>query len=112
MKDIKEACDKIRDYLSNWYTDKVLSLNDNKKYLDGWDLWDAKQEFITLNPEYKKYNFHIITAYDVDGTDWIPRRFCSNGCCSFDDCSARMKCRGILVMPRDWEITRALAKGA
>jgi len=114
MNNLTEACDRIRDYLSKWYNDSKYDSGRGFKYnrrFHGFDLYEAKQEFIKLNPEYKKFDFDIIVGFDVDSSSWQPRSICSDGCCSFEDCMARMKCRGILVMPVDWEQTRKLALG-
>ena len=114
MNNVMEACDRIRDYLSKWYNDIKHNIDFSRGFkhnrrLQGFDLWDAKRDFIKLNPEYEKFDFDIIVGFDVDVSSWQPRSICSDGCCSFEDCMARMKCRGILVMPVDWEQTRKLA---
>jgi hypothetical protein len=115
MNNVMEACDKIRDYLSKWYNevkDVRQYLSDNEdgtkvsyaKHLDGYGLWCAKREFIELNPEYEKFDFDIIIGFDVDVDTWRPP--CLNGCCVP---GPHAKCRGILVMPVNWEQTRKLA---
>jgi hypothetical protein len=106
MNTIEEACDKIREYLTQWYIEHksaiVKTCTPYAQYLNGSYLYDAKQKFIELNPKYKKFDFYIHTGFDVDGDTWQPG--CLDGCCQ-----TRAKVRGIYVVPIDWKQARNLA---
>lgn len=109
MNTIQEACDRIKEYLTDWYVknkdvrEHLKDVNTSyAKNLNGSSLYDAKQEFIKTNPEYKKYDFNIHVGFDVDGDTWRPG--CMDGCCL-----TRATCRGVYAVPIDWEQTRNLA---
>ena len=112
MNTIEEACDKIKEYLTDWYVKNKdirarVYKNDYPhlsyaKHLNGNDLHEAKQKFIKSNPEYKKYDFDIYVGFDVDSNTW--KSGCLDGCCI-----TRVKVRGIYSTIVDWDYTRSLA---
>jgi len=95
---ITEACDKYKEYLSNWYKKQ-------SKNFSSVDLYWAKKEFIKLNPEFEKFEFDIYAGIETIPESYNPCGWCSSGCCRGDT----IKCRGVYAIPVDWDRIRKLA---
>jgi hypothetical protein len=101
MNTIAEACDKIKEHLTDWY-------NKNKKRgMYSADLHAVKQKFIEDNPDYKKFDFDINVGFETIPETYISvMAGCGGDCCSRGD---SIKCRGVYAVPINWSDAKHIA---
>ena len=100
------ACEKLREYLENWYMDRVeeyFSTDEGRGILPE-ELTIARQSFFREYPEYAPFEFDIYTTFDTGAS------ICGGGCCSplSADGKEHKTVRGVKVGPMNWAELTAL----
>lgn len=95
-----ETCDRLRENLQNWYNEKKA---DCCFRFDGYKLYYAVKEFMIQFPECQEHEFDIYYDFDVIEGSY------HGGCLCCENNPSRVKVKGILVEPIDWEQQVAIA---
>jgi hypothetical protein len=91
---IKEACDKFRNQLENWFSGKRESFS-------SYEISNEWMSFKENNPEYSSVFDDIYFDYIIKEGSYRPR--CLDFCCE-----ERATVKGIVVKPIDWDRYRFL----